>query len=62
MNEGRTDSNLNSPWEIEETGQKLPLLDYLQLLWFRRKLILAITIFAISKSVKLKTSTPPGPP
>jgi len=32
-------------WETEDSGQTLPILDYLQLLWFRRKLILAITIF-----------------
>ena len=31
-------------WE-EDSGDKLPILDYLQLLWFRRKLIVAITIF-----------------
>ena len=31
--------------EIDEGGQTLPLLDYLQLLWFRRKLILVITLF-----------------
>jgi capsular exopolysaccharide synthesis family protein len=32
--------------ESEDTGQQLPLLDYLQLLWFRKKIIIAITIFA----------------
>ena len=31
-------------WE-EDTGDKLPILDYLQLLWFRKKLIAAITLF-----------------
>jgi capsular exopolysaccharide synthesis family protein len=30
---------------VEEPAQSLPLLDYVQLLWFRRKMILAITIF-----------------
>lgn len=35
----------NAPWEAEENEQTLPLLDYLQLLWFRRKLIVAITAF-----------------
>ena len=35
----------NPAWEIEESGQQFPLLDYLQLLWFRRKLIIAITLF-----------------
>ena len=35
----------NKPvWE-EDSREKLPILDYLQLLWFRRKLIAAITIF-----------------
>ncbi|MFC1796295.1 hypothetical protein ACFL1V_04280, partial [Pseudomonadota bacterium] len=38
--------NLPEPvWAEEEQGQSLPLMDYLQLLWFRRKLIVAITIF-----------------
>ncbi len=32
-------------WEADEAGQSFPLLDYLQLLWFRKKLILAITVF-----------------
>jgi succinoglycan biosynthesis transport protein ExoP len=32
-------------WDSEDSGQAFPLLDYLQLLWFRRKLIIAITIF-----------------
>ena len=34
-----------APWQAEDTEQTLPLLDYLQLLWFRRKLIVAITVF-----------------
>lgn len=34
-----------APWQAEDTEQNLPLLDYLQLLWFRRKLIFAITVF-----------------
>jgi len=38
--------NVNpAPWQTEDNEQKLPLLDYLQLLWFRRKLIIAITLF-----------------
>jgi succinoglycan biosynthesis transport protein ExoP len=45
MTDGRLETNLPAPWDTEETGQKLPLFDYLQLLWYRRKLILAITIF-----------------
>lgn len=32
-------------WEAEDSADKLPILDYLQLLWFRRKLIVAVTIF-----------------
>jgi uncharacterized protein involved in exopolysaccharide biosynthesis len=29
----------------DDAAQTLPLLDYLQLLWFRRRLILVITLF-----------------
>jgi succinoglycan biosynthesis transport protein ExoP len=32
-------------WESEDTNHAFPLLDYVQLLWFRRKLIIAITVF-----------------
>jgi len=32
-------------WEADDAAQSFPLLDYLQLLWFRRKLILALTLF-----------------
>jgi capsular exopolysaccharide synthesis family protein len=32
-------------WEADDAGQSFPLLDYLQLLWFRKKLILALTVF-----------------
>jgi capsular exopolysaccharide synthesis family protein len=35
----------DSAFEAEDSGQPLPLLDYLQLLWFRKKMILAITVF-----------------
>ncbi len=43
---GRNMGNVNpAPWQTEDDEQKLPLLDYLQLLWFRRKLIIAITLF-----------------
>ncbi len=45
MNQVHPNLNTGLSWEKEETGQQFPLLDYLQLLWFRRKLILAITIF-----------------
>ena len=45
MNDGHSDVKLNVPWVIEEAEQSFPLLDYLQLLWFRRKLIIAITVF-----------------
>jgi capsular exopolysaccharide synthesis family protein len=39
-------SSQDLAWEAEDSsGQALPLLDYLQLLWFRRKLILVITLF-----------------
>jgi succinoglycan biosynthesis transport protein ExoP len=42
----RNMENVNpAPWQTEDDEQKLPLLDYLQLLWFRRKLIIAITLF-----------------
>jgi len=42
----RNMENVNpAPWQMEDNEQKLPLLDYLQLLWFRRKLIIAITLF-----------------
>ena len=45
MNDGQSEARLNVPWETEESEQSFPLLDYLQLLWFRRKLIIAITLF-----------------
>ncbi len=45
MNDSRQDTWPDAAREVGEQGQPLPLLDYLQLLWFRRKLILAITIF-----------------
>lgn len=41
----RTDQRLDIAQEDEEQGQALPLFDYLQLLWFRRKVIIAITVF-----------------
>jgi len=47
MTDSHPDSSLNPAWETEDTGQSFPLLDYLQLLWFRRKLIVAITIFVV---------------
>ena len=44
----RNMENVNpAPWQTEDNEQKLPLLDYLQLLWFRRKLIIAITLVAM---------------
>ncbi len=45
MNDGQSEATLNVPWETEEPEQSFPLLDYLQLLWFRRRLIIAITLF-----------------
>ncbi|MFC1694702.1 GumC family protein [Pseudomonadota bacterium] len=43
----REPENVNpvAPWQDEDNEQTLPLLDYLQLLWFRRNLIIAITVF-----------------
>ena len=37
--------NPTAPCQDEDNEQTLPLLDYLQLLWFRRNLIIAITVF-----------------
>jgi capsular exopolysaccharide synthesis family protein len=45
MNDTRTDRNPSVFAEQAEAGQPFPLFDYLQLLWFRRKLIVAITLF-----------------
>lgn len=45
MNDSVSDRNPGVVWESEEAAQPFPLLDYLQLLWFRRKLIVAITLF-----------------
>ena len=45
MNERFDGQGVNASWEAEETGQAFPLMDYLQLLWFRRKLIIVITVF-----------------
>ena len=45
MTDSHANQGANPAWETEESGQQFPLLDYLQLLWFRRKLIIAITLF-----------------
>ena len=45
MTDGQPDRLATTAWESEESGQSFPLLDYVQLLWFRRRLILAITLF-----------------
>ncbi|MBT8039545.1 MAG: polysaccharide biosynthesis tyrosine autokinase [Gammaproteobacteria bacterium] len=45
MNDYNIDKRQIAAWEAEESGQQFPLLDYLQLLWFRKKMILAITLF-----------------
>ena len=45
MTEARRDRQPDAFGAAEDEGQAFPLLDYLQLLWFRKKLILAITIF-----------------
>jgi uncharacterized protein involved in exopolysaccharide biosynthesis len=41
----RSDQREPASWEADGAGQQFPLRDYLQLLWFRKKMILAITIF-----------------
>ena len=46
MNEYNVDNRQIAAWESEDAGQQIPLLDYLQLLWFRKKMIIAITLFA----------------
>ena len=45
MTDSRLDNRPEPVWENDEQGGSLPLMDYLQLLWFRRKLIIAVTIF-----------------
>ncbi|MFC1605470.1 GumC family protein [Pseudomonadota bacterium] len=45
MIEDRADTRLEGFADADEQAQSFPFMDYLQLLWFRRKLILAITIF-----------------
>ena len=45
MMDNRTEKLPEPVWTEEGQGQSLTLMDYLQLLWFRRNLILAITIF-----------------
>ena len=45
MNDYHVDNRQIAAWESEESGQQFPLLDYLQLLWFRKKMILALTVF-----------------
>ena len=49
MNTQQFDTSAAPAWEqgqpAEQSGEEFPLLDYLQVLWFRRRLIVAITIF-----------------
>jgi capsular exopolysaccharide synthesis family protein len=45
MIENRPPSRPQAFADEEQEGQSFPLLDYVQLLWFRRMLILSITIF-----------------
>ena len=45
MSDVRQESRPEYLWEDKPQSQTLPIMDYLQLLWFRRKLIIAITIF-----------------
>jgi capsular exopolysaccharide synthesis family protein len=45
MNDAPSSPKPGVGWDSEDSAQPFPLLDYLQLLWFRRKLILVITAF-----------------
>jgi len=45
MMDPQASKNTQDKWEADEAGQSFPLLDYVQLLWFRKKLILVITAF-----------------
>ncbi len=45
MSDGRPDKAEPVAWAADDAAQTLPLLDYLQLLWFRRRLIIVITLF-----------------
>jgi len=45
MSDIRPDMKSNPALADDQFSQSLPIMDYLQLLWFRRKLIIAITVF-----------------
>jgi len=49
MNKPSTNQNQMQAWDQgqpgDEQGEGFPLLEYLQLLWYRKKLIIAITVF-----------------
>jgi capsular exopolysaccharide synthesis family protein len=45
MNDGRLDPMAQPALVDDQHSQSLPIMDYLQLLWFRRRLIIAITLF-----------------
>ncbi len=45
MNNTRRSDQPNTAYEIDDQMQSFPLMDYLQHLWFRKKLILAMTVF-----------------
>ena len=49
MNNQIPDTGMQPPWEQDQSpgpgADNFPFLDYLQLLWFRKSLIIAITIF-----------------
>jgi uncharacterized protein involved in exopolysaccharide biosynthesis len=49
MNPQYPESKIAASWDQEmqeeRQGEGFPLLDYLQLLWYRKKLIIAITVF-----------------
>jgi uncharacterized protein involved in exopolysaccharide biosynthesis len=49
MNKVQFEQHELQAWEADhpagQAGEQFPILDYLQLLWFRKKLIIAITLF-----------------
>ena len=49
MNTQQFDTRAASAWDqgqpAEQAGEEFPLLDYVQQLWFRKRLIIAITLF-----------------
>jgi len=45
ISEPQQDLSWEQPPDLESAGQGFPVFEYLQLLWYRKKLILAITVF-----------------